>query len=62
MLYVPAGIVVVQVLLFTDRALGDQQIPSWLETTVDGARSVFSAMAGGLITSITLLLSMMLAL
>ncbi len=60
MLYVVAAIVLVQVLLVVDRALNDQQIPTWLETTVDSARSVFSAMAGGLITSITLLLSMML--
>ena len=60
MLYVVAAIVLVQLLLVVDRALNDQQIPTWLETTVDSARSVFSAMAGGLITSITLLLSMML--
>ncbi len=40
--------------------LNDEALPTWLETTVDSARSVFSAMAGGLITSITLLLSMML--
>ena len=60
MLYVLAAIVLVQSLLLLDRSLNDQQIPAWLETTVDSARSVFSAMAGGLITSITLLLSMML--
>jgi len=60
MLYVLAAIVLVQALLLIDRSLNDQQIPAWLETTVDSARSVFSAMAGGLITSITLLLSMML--
>ena len=60
MVYVAASIVVVQALLLLDRALADQQLPTWLETTVDSARSVFGAMAGGLITSITLLLSMML--
>jgi uncharacterized membrane protein len=60
MLYVGASIVIVQSLLLVDRSLNDQQIPAWLETTVDSARSVFSAIAGGLITSITLLLSMML--
>lgn len=60
MLYVVAAIVSVQLLLLVDRSLNDQQLPTWLETTVDSARSVFSAMAGGLITSITLLLSMML--
>jgi len=59
-LYVVVAIVLVQVLLLVDRSLGDQQLPTWLETTVDSARSVFSAMAGGLITSITLVLSMML--
>jgi uncharacterized membrane protein len=60
MLYVIVAIVVVQVLLLIDRELGEQSLPTWFETTVDSARSVFSAMAGGLITSITLLLSMML--
>jgi uncharacterized membrane protein len=60
MLYVIGAIVVVQVLLLIDRELGEQSLPTWLETTVDSARSVFSAMAGGLITSITLVLSMML--
>lgn len=60
MLYVIGAIVLVQGLLLIDRSLNDQQVPAWLETTVDSARSVFSAMAGGLITSITLLLSMML--
>ena len=59
MLYVVAAIVVVQTLLLIDRSLNDQQVPEWLQTTVDSARSVFSAIAGGLITSITLLLSLM---
>ncbi|HUS42874.1 MAG TPA: DUF2254 domain-containing protein [Ilumatobacteraceae bacterium] len=60
MLYVGGAIVLVQALLVFDRTLNDQALPGWLETTVDSARSVFTAMAGGLITSITLLLSMML--
>ena len=60
MLYVGGAIVLVQALLLFDRTLNDQALPSWLETTVDSARAVFSTMAGGLITSITLLLSMML--
>jgi uncharacterized membrane protein len=59
MLYVIAAIVSVQLVLLFDRTLNDEVVPSWLETTVDSARSVFSAMAGGLITSVTLLLSMM---
>jgi uncharacterized membrane protein len=60
MLYVAGAIVLVQTVLLFDRTLNDEVLPTWLETTVDSARSVFSAMAGGLITSITLLLSMML--
>lgn len=58
-LYVVASSVVVQALLWIDRQLTDQSLPILLETTVDSARSVFAAIAGGLITSITLLLSMM---
>jgi uncharacterized membrane protein len=60
MLYVAGAIVLVQLVLLFDGTLNDEALPGWLETTVDSARSVFSAMAGGLITSITLLLSMML--
>ncbi|MGB0113940.1 MAG: DUF2254 domain-containing protein [Ilumatobacteraceae bacterium] len=59
-LYVVGAIVLVQALLLVDRGLTDEVLPTWLETTVDSARSVFSTIAGGLITSITLLLSMML--
>ncbi len=59
-LYAFGAFVVVQLLLLLDRSLNHRQIPAWLATTVDSARSVFAAIAGGLITSITLLLSMML--
>jgi len=59
-LYVLGSIVVVQALLWVDRQLTDQAVPVLLATTVDSARSVFGAIAGGLITSITLLLSMLL--
>ncbi len=59
-LYVLGAFVVVQVTLVIDRALSDQEVPQYFATTVDSARSVFAAIAGGLITSITLLLSMML--
>ncbi len=59
-LYVVASIVLVQSLLVIDRQLTKKSLPSILETTVDSARSVFAAIAGGLITSITLVLSMML--
>ncbi|MEP6299101.1 MAG: DUF2254 domain-containing protein [Ilumatobacter sp.] len=59
-LYVLGAFVIVQVTLVIDRALSGQEVPQYFATTVDSARSVFGAIAGGLITSITLLLSMML--
>ncbi len=57
-MYVVGAIVVSQAVLLIDQVIGD--VPEFLATTVDSARAVFSAIAGGLITSITLLLSMML--
>lgn len=59
-LYVLGSIVFVQFTLWIDSLLSAKDLPTWLETTVESARSVFGAIAGGLITSITLLLSMML--
>ncbi len=59
-LYALAATLFVQATLLVDRLLDDVDLPLVLTTTVDSARSVFSAIAGGLITSITLLLSMML--
>jgi uncharacterized membrane protein len=59
-LYVVGAILLVELLLWVDRSLGDQALPELLTTTVAGARAVFAAIAGGLITSITLLLSIML--
>lgn len=59
-LYVIGAIVVVQITLFIDRQIGDDTLPVILTTTVDSSRAVLGALAGGLITSITLLLSMML--
>ncbi len=59
-LYVVGALALSQVLLAIDRALTDQTLPDWASTTVPSARSVFAAIAGGLITSVTLLLSMML--
>lgn len=59
-LYVLGAIVLVQVLLLIDRSIGDGSLPDFLTTTVGSARAVFSAIAGGLITSITVLLSIML--
>ncbi len=59
-LYAIGAAIFVQAMLLLDRFLADVDLPVLLATTVDSSRSVFSAMAGGLITSITLLLSMML--
>jgi uncharacterized membrane protein len=60
MLYVVAAIVGSLLLSWFDGELSDDGLPEVLQTTVPSARAVFAAIAGGLITSITLLLSMML--
>jgi uncharacterized membrane protein len=57
-LYVLGAIVGVQLLLWIDRHLTGDSLPELLTTTVDSARAVFTALAGGLITSVTLVLSM----
>ena len=64
-LYVPVLCVVVaipvsQATLYADRRVGDDQLPALVQTTVDSGRAVLTSIAGGLIASITLLLSMML--
>jgi uncharacterized membrane protein len=59
-LYVLAAVALVQAQLWIDRQLTDESLPLLLETTVESARSIFAAIAGGLITSTTLLLSLML--
>jgi uncharacterized membrane protein len=59
-LYVLGATALAAAMLSLDRSLGGRDLPEAVETTVDSARSVFAAIAGGLITSITLLLSMML--
>ena len=56
--YVLVSVVAVHILLFIDRNLSSQDLPDIMATTVGSARSVFAAIAGGLITAITLLLSM----
>ena len=56
--YVLASVVVAQATLWVDRGVDD--VPQFFATSVDSARSVFGAIAGGLITAITLVLSMML--
>lgn len=63
-LYIPLLCVVVaiptsQATLYLDHQVVDL-LPSWLETTVDSGRAILTSIAGGLIASITLLLSMML--
>ncbi len=47
-------------MLWIDAALADGALPGRLETTVEGARSILTAIAGGLLTSATLLLSLLL--
>ncbi len=59
-LYVFGAILLAQAFLWLDSQLSAEAVPLWLETTVGSARAVFAAIAGGLITSTTLLLSMML--
>jgi uncharacterized membrane protein len=57
-LYVLGAVVLVQLTLLLDRRLSGDSLPEVLTTTVGSARAVFSALAGGLITSVTLVLSM----
>jgi uncharacterized membrane protein len=59
-LYVLGALLLALVMLFIDQALDDGSLPDWLTTNASSARSLFAAIAGGLITSITLLLSLML--
>ncbi len=58
--YVAGAVLLVAICLLIDRRLVDVNVPPILSTTVQSARSVFAALAGGLITTFTLLLSMML--
>ncbi len=65
LLYVPIlgviiAILLTQMMLRIDEALGDEALPKVLQTTVGSGRSILAAIAGGLISSVTLLLSMML--
>lgn len=55
-----AGVVLSQLTLLFDRQLDDQTLPTFFETTVDSARAILGAIAGGLITAVTLLVSMVL--
>jgi uncharacterized membrane protein len=56
--FVVASVVLTQAMLWIDAGLGDEAIPRVLETTVEGGRATLSTIAGGLIASITLLLSL----
>jgi uncharacterized membrane protein len=60
LLCVLLAIALSQLSLWIDRQFGDEDLPRILETTVENGRAILAAVAGGLITSITLLLSMML--
>jgi uncharacterized membrane protein len=56
--YVLISVVFAQLTLWIDRSIGT--VPEFVATNADSARAVFGAIAGGLITAITLVLSMML--
>lgn len=56
--FVVTGIVLSQISLAVDRTLDNGVLPSALETTVESGRSILSTIAGGLIASVTLLLSL----
>lgn len=58
--FVLGALVLARVMLEADNALADDRIPRALETTVEGSRSILTAIAGGLISSVTLLLSLVL--
>lgn len=63
--FLPIVLIVVAVIasqttLAVDRRLGDVDLPAALETSVESSRVVFATIAGALITTVTLLLSMML--
>lgn len=57
-LYVLSSVVLAQFVLWIDR--GIDEVPQFVATNADSARAIFGAIAGGLITAITLVLSMML--
>lgn len=58
--WVAGSILLGLAMLWLDATLADGPIPDRLETTVEGARSILTAIAGGLLTSATLLLSLLL--
>lgn len=60
LLFVSFAIGLTQVTLQIDRRLEGNELPEVMLTTVESARSILSTIAGGLIASVTLLLSLML--
>lgn len=65
LIYVPLvsivlALVLSQITLRIDARVDEDQLPRVLQTTVESARTMLSALAGGLISSVTLLLSLML--
>lgn len=55
--FVAFGVIASQLVLLADRRLSTRDVPDILATTVPAARAVLAAIAGGLITSITLLMT-----
>lgn len=60
LLFVVAAIALSRVMAVVDGRLGDERVPNVLATTVEGGRAMLTAIAGGLISSVTLLLSLVL--
>ncbi len=60
LVFVFGAVILAQTMTTIDGRLDDAAVPTDLTTSVDGARSILSAIAGGLITSVTLLLSLVL--
>lgn len=59
-LFVLGAVILAPVMAGIDGAIDDEALPRMLVTTVEGGRAILSAIAGGLITSTTLLLSLVL--
>ncbi|MDH3299106.1 MAG: DUF2254 domain-containing protein [Acidimicrobiia bacterium] len=60
LVFVLGAVVLAQAMTAIDGRLDDAALPTTLTTSVDGGRSILSAIAGGLISSVTLLLSLVL--
>lgn len=58
--FVVGAIALAQLMVRIDGRVGDGRLPRFMETTVDSGRAMLTAIAGGLISSITLLLSLVL--